>query len=99
MGWHFYLQLIITMATNNSIDTFDFGFTTIAEDELDVTKQVDVAEKAAAHHEDRLNRLYQSILPLLQNLKKNPEKEYIKWPNRIKKIEEFEAKISKIVNQ
>lgn len=32
------------MATNNSIDPFDFGFTTIAEDELDVTKQVDVAE-------------------------------------------------------
>lgn len=98
-GVAFLFTTIITMATNNSIDPFDFGFTTIAEDELDVTKQVDVAEKAAAHHEDRLNRLYQAILPLLQNLKKNPEKEYIKWPNRIKKIEEFEARISKIVNQ
>jgi hypothetical protein len=84
---------------SNSDISFDFGFTTIAEDELDVTKQVDVAERAAAHHEDKLNRLYQSILPLLQNLKKNPEKEYIKWPNRVQKIEEFESKISKIVNQ
>ena len=86
------------MSTNNSIDPFDFGFTAVNEDEFEVTKQVDVAEKAAAHHEDKLNRLYRSILPLLQNLKKNPEKEYIKWPNRIQKIEEFEAKISQIVN-
>lgn len=86
------------MATNNSTPTFDFGFTAVDEDELDVTKQVDVAERAAAHHEDKLNRLYQAIRPLLQNLKKNPEKEYIKWPNRIKKVEEFEAQIDQIVN-
>jgi hypothetical protein len=86
------------MATNNSTPIFDFGFTAVAEDELDVTKQVDVAEKAAAHHEDKLNRLYEAIRPLLQNLKKNPEKEYIKWPNRIKKVEEFEAQINRIVN-
>lgn len=86
------------MATNNSTDPFDFGFTAIAEEELDITKQVDVAEKAAAHHEDKLNRLYQAILPLLVNLKKNPEKEYIKWPNRIKKIEEFESRVQKIIN-
>jgi len=85
-------------AANNSNIPFDFGFTAVDEDELEVTKQVDVAEKAAAHHEDRMNRLYQSILPLLQNLKKNPEKEYIKWPNRIKKIEEFENHIAQIVN-
>jgi hypothetical protein len=86
------------MATNNSTPIFDFGFTVVDEDELDVTKQVDVAERAAAHHEDKLNRLYQAIRPLLQNLKKNPEKEYIKWPNRIKKVEEFEAQIDSIVN-
>jgi hypothetical protein len=86
------------MSTNNSTPIFDFGFTAVDEDELDVTKQVDVAERAAAHHEDKLNRLYEAIRPLLQNLKKNPEKEYIKWPNRIKKVEEFEAQIDRIVN-
>ena len=86
------------MATNNSIPAFDFGFTAVDEDELEVTKQVDVAEKAAAEHEDRLNRLYEAILPLLHNLKKNPEKEYIKWPNRVKKVEEFESQIARIVN-
>lgn len=77
---------------------FDFGFTTVAEEDLDATKQVDVAYKQAAEHEDKLNRLYEAILPLLHNLKKNPEKEYIKWPNRVKKVEEFEKMIAEIVN-
>lgn len=85
------------MALQNNL--FDFGFTAVAEEDLDATKQVDVAYKAAAEHEDKLNRLYQAILPLLHNLKKNPEKEYIKWPNRIKKVEEFEKMISQIVNE
>jgi len=79
-------------------DLFDFGFTAVAEQDLDATKQVDVAYKQAAKHEDKLAKLYDAILPLLQNLKKNPEKEYIKWPNRVKKVEEFEKMISEIVN-
>ena len=83
------------MANDN---IFDFGFTAVAEEDLDATKQVDVAYKQAAEHEDKLNKLYEAILPLLHNLKKNPEKEYIKWPNRIKKVEEFEKYISDIVN-
>ena len=87
------------MATpQNNSNFFDFGFTTIAEEDLDATKQVDVAYKTAAEHEDKLNRLYEAILPLLHNLKKNPEKEYIKWPNRVKKVEEFEKYIADIVN-
>ena len=44
-----------------------------------------------------LNNLYNAILPLLSNLKKNPEKEYILWPNRTEKIEEFEDHISQII--
>lgn len=83
------------MANDN---IFDFGFTAVAEEDLDATKQVDVAYKQAAEHEDKLNKLYEAILPLLHNLKKNPEKEYIKWPNRIKKVEEFEKYIADIVN-
>lgn len=77
---------------------FDFGFTAIDEDDLDVSKKAQEAEETAASHEDRLNRLYEAILPLLHNLKKNPEKEYIKWPNRVKKVEEFEKMIAGIVN-
>ena len=42
--------------------------------------------------------LCKAILPLLHNLKKNPDKDYIKWPNRVKKVEEFEKMIAGIVN-
>ena len=42
------------------------------------------------------DKLYNAITPLLSNLKKNPEKEYILWPNRLKKVEEFEDYIQKI---
>ena len=45
----------------------------------------------------KLNKLYNAILPLLTNLKKNPEKEYILWPNRVEKVEQFEDLISVIV--
>ena len=34
--------------------------------------------------------------PLLTNLKANPEKEYILWPNRLEKVEQFEDHIQKI---
>jgi hypothetical protein len=79
---------------------FDFGFTAVTEDELDVVK--DVTKKAeslganALNTQDRLDKLYNAITPLLNNLKKNPEKEYILWPNRLEKVEQFEDLIQKI---
>ena len=45
----------------------------------------------------RLNKLYNSILPLLSNLKANPEKDYIYWPKRTEKVEAFEDLIAEIV--
>jgi hypothetical protein len=32
-------------------------------------------------------------MPLLNNLAKNPENEYILWPNRVAKIDEFKKKL------
>lgn len=84
--------------TTNKDEIFDFGFTAVDEDELDISKQAQQAQATADEHEDKLNRLYEAILPLLHNLKKNPEKDYIKWPNRVKKVEEFEKHIANIVN-
>jgi len=79
---------------------FDFGFTAVTEDELDVVKKnqttVNKAEKLATTTQDRLDKLYNAIVPLLNNLKKNPEKEYILWPNRLQKVEQFEDHIQKI---
>ncbi len=84
-----------------SSELFDFGFTAVDENELEVVQKastkIQAADNTVAELEDKLNRLYNAIQPLLANLKKNPEKEYIYWPKRIKKIEEFEDFISKII--
>ena len=74
-------------------DMFDFGFTAVDESELD---SVQIQKNAATSIEERLDSLYNAIIPLLNNLKKNPEKEYILWPNRLDKVEEFETFITKI---
>ena len=60
---------------------FDFGFTAVDESELEavqeVSKKASSTEAEVKALEDKLNKLYNSILPLLSNLKKNPDKEYI----------------------
>jgi len=80
---------------------FDFGFTAVDENELEAVKKVTTeasdASASLQETEEKLNKLYNAILPLLTNLKKNPEKEYILWPNRVDKIEQFEDLISGII--
>ena len=81
-------------------DMFDFGFTAVDEDELEaVQKAASVASEvtaSSAQLEERLNSLYNAVIPLLNNLKKNPDKDYILWPNRLDKVEEFEAHLTRI---
>mgnify|MGYP003141938169 FL=1 len=83
-----------------SDDIFDFGFTVVDESELDAVKKTqdtaNDAEQLATTTQDKLDKLYNAITPLLNNLKKNPEKEYILWPNRVSKVEQFEDHLSKI---
>ena len=78
-------------------DIFDFGFTAVDETELEVVQQAQakVAQESgtATDLQDELDKLYNAITPLLNNLKANPEKEYILWPNRTAKIEQFEKKL------
>ena len=50
---------------------------------LDAERQNMITEVQA-----NLKELEQLIMPLLVNLMKNPEKEYIYWPNRTAKIQE-----------
>jgi len=76
-------------------DDFDFGFTAVDETELEAVQnaellagQISASEKTT---QDKLDKLYNAIVPLLNNLKANPEKEYIYWPNRINKVEQFET--------
>ena len=77
--------------------SFDFGFTLVDEDELDVAKEVASSASSAASAQTKLDNLYNAITPLLNNLKANPEKEYILWPNRVAKIEQFEDLITDII--
>lgn len=66
---------------------FDFGFSHV--DEKEVTQIQDT----------KLRQMYDAIMPLLNNLKANPEKDIIKWPNRTKKIDEFIKKLDVIMGK
>lgn len=69
------------------IEDNDFGFSFVDENEIK-NETDDVAK--------RLQTMYNAILPLLKNLKKNPQQEHIKWPNRVEKIMEFKQKLDEI---
>ena len=83
--------------------TYDFGFTIVDESELDAYQQaqearekLEVASGSSQEMEDKLHRLYNAIQPLLNNLKKSPERDYILWPDRLAKIEAFEDMLQEI---
>ena len=82
---------------------FDFGFTVVDEGELQTVQKTqalaDDAEQMATSVQAKLDKLYNSITPLLNNLKANPEKEYILWPNRVEKVEQFEEILYKIYSE
>lgn len=79
---------------------FDFGFSLVDETELDAINEAqDKVKKAdinAMLIQERLDNLYNTIQPLLNNLKANPEKEYVYWPDRARKVEEFSDVLDEI---
>lgn len=114
-------------------DDFDFGFTMVDEDEIEVSSssaqpvQAEVSSDQMDALMDKLDRLEARIIsadnsemindhrqlveadvagklrdvedlimPLLLNLKKNPEKDIIKWPNRTAIIDRQIEKIKAI---
>ena len=83
-----------------SDDLFDFGFTIVDEEELEVVQKANetlsLNTTAVISTKEKLDKLFNAVQPLLNNLKQNPEKEYILWPNRLEKIEQFEDHIRKI---
>ena len=81
------------MSNITELDDFDFGFTTVSED---VFTQ---AEAATQEGQLKAERIYKMVLPLLNNLAKDADKNaYIHWPNRATKIEEFKKKLQDIIN-
>ena len=91
------------MAVEEKTLIFDFGFTAVDESELDAYQaaqdaqnQLKAASGSVAELEERLSQLYNAMAPLLNNLKKNPERQYILWPDRLEKIEAFEDMLQSI---
>jgi hypothetical protein len=86
----------------------DFGFCFVDEDELEAPKLEleTIKETSSAEIEsiktnafDTLQSMQSLILPLLLNLKKNPEKDIIKWPNRGDIIQAQIDKIEQLVDE
>jgi ABC-type sugar transport system substrate-binding protein len=72
---------------------FDFGF----DFSDDLTDTVNEKEQQAAIAQNKAETMYKMIMPLLNNLKKNPDKPNIVWPDREKKIAEFIQKLDNVL--
>ena len=99
------------MATKNITDlsNFDFGFSVVDENELaavtEVKQEVEAASSTAAQSQaqadewkSKAEAIYDSVIPLLNNLQSNEDKEYIYWPNRSIKIDQFKLKLQQVLN-
>lgn len=76
------------------VDPFDFGFTAVSEKDV----AAGLFDEATSESQLKVQKMYNMILPLLQNLKKNADtNEYILWPNRAEKIDEFITILDKFV--
>ena len=91
---------------------WDFGFTATTVEELDFIQQEKVEHKETTDqlakkierltasdsvNEHKLQELYNAIMPLLTNLEKDADtRDYIYWPNRAEKIEEFRKHLTAI---
>jgi type VI protein secretion system component VasF len=81
-------------------DIMDFGFTAVTADELDMyqekKEELSSSNQQLNLTEQKLADLYNAIQPLLNNLKRDPEKAYLLWPDRVKKIEQFQQHLQSI---
>ena len=89
--------------STDKLEEFDFGFSFVDEEYEDVKQtQTKLQEENLSTKEqledlqDRVDLLYNSILPFLNNLCANPEKSTILWPNRVDKINEFKERLKQI---
>jgi len=90
-----HLETWIGLLNNTmSIEYNDFGFTAMDADEL-ASVDTKIIEKTTSATEV-INNLDNFIRPLLENLAKDSDKEYIYWPNRIEIINKKIAELDEI---
>lgn len=76
----------------------DFGFSTVGVDDIAsepmVALKLDTASRDSTKAQNKMESMYNAIMPLLNNLMKDADKNpYIHWPNRVEKIEAFIKKL------
>jgi predicted nuclease with TOPRIM domain len=69
----------------------------VSNEKQSLEDQLTDAKVKADDLEYRLELLFKSITPFLDNLCKNPDKSTIFWPDRVGKIEAYKGKLSTIV--
>ncbi len=83
---------------STDLGDFDFGFTAVDEQELEAVStasdKVAATTETAKAAQKKLDSMYNAVIPLLNNLQRNPEKEYIFWPDRHSKVEAFRDKLT-----
>lgn len=67
----------------------DFGFSLVSESDL---------KRQEEETTDKLHGLRDMIMPFLKNMTKDPDKEYIMWPDRAAKVQAFIDKINAYVD-
>lgn len=85
----------------------DFGFSFATDEELkEYEKQLINSlessnikhEHSIEEYEKKLNKIRGMIFPLIKNLMKDPEKNYIYWPNRVERLQKFNDELEKVFN-
>lgn len=86
-------------------EDFDFGFSAISEEDL-AQKELEAetrgkleAQAEVEKYKNQVKALQKLITPLIKNLSKNADKDYIYWPNRDKKLQEFKNKVDAITKE
>ena len=91
----------------NLNESDDYGFSLVSEQELKaheeilkqkVEEQSKVVETTTIEYQNKIDGLMSMIMPLLNNLAKDPQKEYILWPGRVEKINAFKKKLQDYIN-
>lgn len=89
------------MKSTENLQEFDFGFSFADEEVHQVAERLETVIKSDKETiedlKNRLDMIYKSIVPFLDNLCKNPEKTTINWPNRVERIQMYKEKLQSIV--
>jgi uncharacterized protein (DUF1015 family) len=79
-------------------DSNDFGFSHVDESEVNLGKVNDTTA-LSQKWQNNLKNVIAEVFTFLDKLKDNPDKEFIKWPNRVADIEKFKTKLNNLSNR